>query len=84
MDVGESRGVVQAEDGIQDAQRARGLGDVYTGQGEKQTRTPLTEEVKSLDERKNKKKSLTSSPVYRPKKRIIYDDFGEPVREVWE
>ena len=53
-------------------------------EGEKQTRTPLTEEVKSLDERKNKKKSLTSSPVYRPKKRIIYDDFGEPVREVWE
>jgi hypothetical protein len=53
-------------------------------EGEKQTRTPLTEEVKSLDERKNKKKSLASSPVYRPKKRIIYDDFGEPVREVWE
>ena len=53
-------------------------------EGERQTRTPLTEEVKSLDERKNQKKSLTSSPVYRPKKRIIYDDFGEPVREVWE
>jgi hypothetical protein len=53
-------------------------------EGEKQARTPLTEEVRSLDERKNKKKTAASSPLYRPKKRIIYDDFGEPVREIWE
>jgi hypothetical protein len=52
-------------------------------EGEKQTRTPLTETVKALDDRKNKKKAI-SSAVHRPKKRIIYDDFGEPVREVWE
>jgi uncharacterized phage infection (PIP) family protein YhgE len=53
-------------------------------EGEKQTRTPLNEEVRSLDERKNKKKTAASSPLCRPKKRIIYDDFGEPVREIWE
>jgi hypothetical protein len=53
-------------------------------EGEKKTRTPLTDEIKSLEERKNKKKITSSSQVHRPKKRIIYDDFGEPIREVWE
>lgn len=50
---------------------------------EKQTRTLLTEEVNALDARKQKSKP---EPVKksRPKKRIIYDDFGEPLREVWE
>ena len=53
-------------------------------EGEKKTRTPLTDEVKSLDERKKKKKLISSQTTHRPKKRIIYDDFGEPIREVWE
>jgi hypothetical protein len=49
----------------------------------KQQRTPLIDELKAVDERK--KPASTTSPVKtnRPKKKIIYDDFGEPVREVW-
>jgi len=50
---------------------------------EKQPRTPLTTEVQALDARKQKKKPEPAKPS-RPKKRIIYDDFGEPLREVWE
>ena len=50
---------------------------------EKQTRTPLIEEVNNLDARKNSKKA-SASKTSRPKKRIIYDDFGDPIREVWE
>ncbi len=52
-------------------------------EGEKQTRTPLTQTVKDLDERKSKKKTVTPA-VHKPRKKIIYDDFGEAIREIWE
>jgi hypothetical protein len=52
-------------------------------QGEKQTRTLLNDTVKAIDERKQKKKN-TSQKKHTPKKKIIYDDFGEPIREIWE
>ena len=47
----------------------------------KQKRTPLLDELKAVDERK--KPASTPAKSSRPKKKIIYDDFGEPVREVW-
>ncbi|MGS2717250.1 hypothetical protein ACVBE9_03685 [Eionea flava] len=51
---------------------------------EKNTRTLLVNEIKALDERKNAKVAPTPKPPSRPKKKIIYDDFGEPLREIWE
>ncbi|MFT6386726.1 MAG: hypothetical protein ACJAUP_000094 [Cellvibrionaceae bacterium] len=48
------------------------------------TRTLVNDSVKAIDDRKQKKKLPTTTAKHRPKKRIIYDDFGEPVREVWE
>jgi len=50
---------------------------------ENQTRTLVNDTVKAIDERKQKKKTPTIEK-HTPKKRIIYDDFGEPIREVWE
>ena len=50
---------------------------------EHSTRTLVNDSVKAIDERKQKKKVLPTEK-HKPKKRIIYDDFGEPVREVWE
>ncbi len=51
---------------------------------EKQTRTLLTEEINALDERK-RSKQVEKKPIEpRPKKKVIYDDFGEPLREIWE
>jgi hypothetical protein len=51
----------------------------------KKTRTLLVDEIKALDERKqNKSKSDANKTPRKPKKKIIYDDFGEPLREVWE
>lgn len=47
------------------------------------TRTLVNETVKAIDERKQKKKPAATEK-HRPKKRIIYDDFGEPIREIWE
>ncbi|MDG1474529.1 MAG: hypothetical protein P8Q37_06470 [Porticoccaceae bacterium] len=50
----------------------------------RKTRTYINDVVSALDERKQSqippKKAPKSS---RPKKRIIYDDFGEAIREVW-
>lgn len=50
----------------------------------RKTRTYINDVVSALDERKQSqipsKKPAKSS---RPKKKIIYDDFGEAIREVW-
>lgn len=50
----------------------------------KKTRTYINDVISALDKRKNQKPLLNSSkPIRRPKKQIIYDDFGDPIREVW-
>lgn len=50
----------------------------------KPERTPLTDVVNSLEERKHKKGTSVQKTVKRPKKKLIVDDFGDPVRWVWE
>ena len=55
---------------------------------QKTDRTPVPEIVAALDSRKNKKTTKTKSEntraeQTRPKEKIIYDDFGEPLRKVW-
>jgi len=64
-----------------DRPRAR---SVFVSAQPRQTRTYVNHAVSALD---NRKKSKTAKPVKkpskRPKKKIIYDDFGEPLREVW-
>jgi hypothetical protein len=52
----------------------------------KQERTPLNHVVAALQQKKNSKSS-SPAPIptkKRPKKKIIYDDFGAPLRWVWE
>ena len=50
----------------------------------KQERTPLNHVVAAIQQRKQNKSAPTSPIKKRPKKKIIYDDFGEPIRWVWE
>ncbi len=48
-------------------------------------RTPLTDVVKTLEERKQQKSTKTNViKSSKPKKKLIVDDFGDPVRWVWE
>ena len=54
----------------------------------KTSRTPVPEVVAALDSRRQEKtqrykaaKKKTENTV--PKEKIIYDDFGEPIRKVW-
>ncbi len=52
----------------------------------RQSRTPLDEVVKELESRKKgkNKKVPNRQQLRRPRKKIITDDFGEPLRWVWE
>ena len=50
----------------------------------RQTRTYVNDVVSNLDSRKKKKTPAPAPKAKkRPVKKIIYDDFGEPLREVW-
>ena len=58
---------------------------VFVSPSSVKTRTYLNDVVSRLDSRKKKNKQPVApkKPAPRPKKKIIYDDFGEPVREIW-
>ncbi|MBJ7537597.1 hypothetical protein [Marinomonas transparens] len=56
----------------------------HIGFGEpKQDRTPLNHVVAAIQQRKKPTPPPRPAPR-RPKKKIIYDDFGDPLRWVWE
>jgi hypothetical protein len=52
-----------------------------------ESRTPLTDVVKALEERRRAKLKRTPKKVRARttsrKKQIVYDDFGEPLRVIW-
>ncbi len=52
----------------------------------RQTRTPVPEVVAAIEQRRQAK--LARKPAKKPHRRsprskVIYDDFGEPIRKVW-
>lgn len=49
----------------------------------KQQRTPLSDTLNVIDNRKSVSKKASPTSIKRRRKKIIYDDFGEPLREVW-
>ena len=64
-----------------DKPRAR---SVFVSGEPRKTRTYIKDVVSALDNRKKKHSPTNGTKLdRRPKKKIIYDDFGEPVREVW-
>ncbi len=50
----------------------------------RQPRTPIPEVLAALDERKQKKATKPAGKKKKPtlKEKIIYDDFGEPLRRI--
>ena len=61
--------------------RARG---VFVSPSPIKTRTYVNDLVTKIDQRKRKSPEKPANKASkRPKKKIIYDDFGEPLREVW-
>jgi hypothetical protein len=52
----------------------------------KSQRTPVPEVVAAIEARRVKKYAKNSSRkgrLARPRRKVIYDDFGEPLRRVW-
>lgn len=57
---------------------------VFVSNQPRQTRTYINDVVSAVDSRKKKPaKSKPKPTAKRQRKKIIYDDFGEPLREVW-
>ncbi|TYL49448.1 hypothetical protein [Marinomonas sp. IMCC 4694] len=50
----------------------------------KQDRTPLNHVVAAIQQRKQNRMAPQTTVKKRAKKKVIYDDFGEPLRWVWE
>lgn len=51
--------------------------------GSRSGHTPLPAVVAAIDARKHKKPCVKSPPTPTSYARVIFDDFGEPVRTVW-
>lgn len=51
----------------------------------RQTRTAIPEVVAAIEARRKAKQSARTASTHRrrPERKVIYDDFGEPVRVVW-
>lgn len=77
---GQVQEVPRGATGLIDGRYGNSLGFEKT----KEQRTDLSSVINAIDQRKdNQRKPLTKRPP-KPKKKIIYDDFGEPIRVVWE
>jgi len=51
----------------------------------KEDRTPVDHVLQTIDQRRHDKRKPAAKPKPKgPRKKVIYDDFGEPVRVIWE
>ena len=51
----------------------------------KEERTPVGHVLQTIDQRRQDKRKPMPKPKHKgPRKKVIYDDFGEPVRVIWE
>jgi hypothetical protein len=55
----------------------------FVGEGERNPREYLTDVIAGIEARR-KPIAPPKHIARRPRKKIIYDDFGEPIRWVWE
>ncbi|MFT6914677.1 MAG: hypothetical protein ACJAWL_000973 [Motiliproteus sp.] len=46
-------------------------------------RTSVSEAVASIDTRRNPKPDSSTQRPKRPRKKMLFDDFGEPLRWIW-
>ncbi|MEH6471417.1 MAG: hypothetical protein V7752_09205 [Halopseudomonas sp.] len=47
------------------------------------SRTPVSDVVASIETRRKAKSAAKPQRAKRPRKKMLYDDFGEPLRWVW-
>lgn len=79
---GEIKAVPRGQSGLQRGELVR---PVFNDGKPKESRTPVNEVVQHIDARRSsKEKRQDVTKPRRLKRKVIYDDFGEPIREVWE
>ncbi len=62
-------------------------GQALTFEGGREQRTPVNEALNNISQRREQNRvKPTARPATpkKPRKKVIYDDFGEPVRVIWE
>lgn len=81
----ESGGAIkEIPNGVSGADAVSGKGHqtvLFNGPGNT-GRTDLSQVAAAIDSRKHKPKRQRLSP--RPRRKLIYDDFGEPLRWIWQ
>lgn len=78
---GEIQQVRPGESGLEDGAALR---PPFAGGPASQPRTPALDVLAAIDARRKGKQPRKAAPRRQPRKKIIYDDFGEPLREIWE
>jgi len=79
---GEVKEIPQGESGVQNGALIR---PVFNDGKPREERTPVDGVLKVIDARRlTKERPNLVKKLKRAKRKIIYDDFGEPIREVWE
>lgn len=79
---GEVKEIAQGESGVQNGALIR---PVFNDGKPRQERTPVEGVLKVIDARRiEKERPKLAKKLKKPQRKIIYDDFGEPLREVWE
>ncbi len=80
-DGGEIKRVRPGESGVEDGAAFQ---PPFSDGRPAQTRTPAMDVLAAIDaRRKQPKQKPKPAPRQQPRKKVIYDDFGEPLREVW-
>ena len=46
-------------------------------------RTPVNDTIQAIEQRKYQQKEKTKKPD-KPQRKMLYDDFGDPIRVIWE
>lgn len=79
---GEVKQIPRGQSGVVHGQLIR---PVFHDGKPKETRTPCDTVLKTIDARRiSKEKTGLLKKLRKPQRKVIYDDFGEPLREVWE
>lgn len=84
---GQIENVPRGSSGLPNGQ-GLGLGHVFARSEAPANRTPATDVAAAIDARKQSSRSRPAKASQRrnqqPRREVIYDDFGEPLRVVWK
>ncbi|UTF61069.1 hypothetical protein [Gilvimarinus sp. DA14] len=83
----QSRGgvVKQVPQGISGREETRQpLPHVFEKKSEGDTRTAVNDVIAAIEQRRKPSKPQKPTSLKRPRKKIIYDEFGEPLRWEWD